>query len=184
MAINELTNPFATFQAKNRKHNISTTESTVENSKSWSTTNNEEENSYKICSNTSFKSNIRKDSIGSQARKQKLSRNISQSDYYNGKILSTLLRSSSNNASKPKLAPKSVYRTHARAVIKPGLIKNFTTHHNKPIQSNVVKGINSKNCLKPNSSMLVLQSERKLPVQPRIVPQHSFSVLTTPYPVQ
>lgn len=117
---------------------------------------------------TSYIANVRKNSVDPKTRKQMLSRN----NYYNDKILRTLLRSQSNTQNN---SPKKVGSTYRLAVQKSNSImikkpnstyydngdekkrsvdkvssmsnlgkssSQYRTYHNMPIQSKITKGIN------------------------------------------
>lgn len=117
--------------------------------------------------NVTFKANMRKNSVDPKTRKQMLSRN----NYYNDRILRTLLRSQSNNLNTSAKKPGSTYRTAAQnsAIISNKQASStyydngelsetssnatqvlkmneqatlqYKTHHNMPIHSKITKGI-------------------------------------------
>lgn len=179
----EDTYAFSSFQQPDSNTHVEArSEISLMTTKNWSTSFYNDETRYKVASNNSFKSNLRKNSTGLETRKNMLTRN----NYYNDKILKTLLRS--NSGLKNKVSPKTdYYASRVHTTQKPEEIreieddKKYVTHHNMPIQSKLTKGINTKlrGNISPNVSVLL--SERKVSVRSRIIPKTSFAVSNTVY---
>jgi hypothetical protein len=158
--------PFASFQTKTSQANK---ESQIfEINKNWSTTINNDEVRYKVSSGSTYRSNVRKSQPGSQSRRHQLTHNLNSSNYYNNRILSTLLKSK-----KPAAA---VTNTSLKIGTTPSQI--FKAMHNMPIQTKTTKSF------KKTYKSVEAKTDRKKSFQPRVVPQSNFSVSSTPYTQQ
>lgn len=148
------------------------------NNKNWATSFHNDETKYKVASNSSFRANLRKNSSGTATRRKLLTKN----NYYNDRILKTLLRSQSNtnsnkvSASKPNYASSRVQISkQLNSGVKYYSKEKFVTHHNMPIQSKITKGIKTKSKLGGSPPVSILSSAQKIPGRSKINPTASFT---------